>query len=310
MHSRATRRTLRFAAIVAATVAIGLTAIPADAATLPHPVLLHGYVPARQTEALTCEAAATSMATRGVLSENAIMARLPRNANPNLGFRGDPAGPYIIRGLPNYGVYPDALASVLATSGWSSIPVYDATRYGLERYLNFGWPVVVWISYGLSAQTPYRIREDHRSVLMVAYEHAVLAVGFTATDVIVNDPYSGVRSTYDWADFMRSWNYLGRMALAVRPCLAPPPVGNITATRLPWRVTWSWSAVARARSYGVWIYIRHGSIWMRSKHLVTSDTTFTTHGATPAMAYRIRVEGVAPCGTLGHARYAFAPPTE
>ena len=84
---------------LALTVALSSASLAAN--PLPPSILLSGYVPARQQHPLSCEAAATAMATRGILSEDMILARMPVNPDPNFGYRGNWNGQYIIPNLPN-----------------------------------------------------------------------------------------------------------------------------------------------------------------------------------------------------------------
>src|SRR5581483_7785756 len=93
------------------------------------PVVLLGFPTLRQQRPLTCEASAASMGTRGVLKEAQIMAVMPHNPNPNLGYRGDPNGPED-RHQVNYGVYAAPVHAALARYGYTSnvlMYVYDNT---------------------------------------------------------------------------------------------------------------------------------------------------------------------------------------
>jgi len=297
---RMTRRAGLLVALSGAVASLALSSPGAFARPNPASVLLPGYPLHHQQHELTCEAAATSMATKGLITEDQIIARTPENVDPNLGYRGNPNGPYFIAGLPNYGVYPDPLARVLASFGWRSIPVRHATRYGLERYLSYGWPVVVWITYLLQRERPYWLRQGGHLFPMVPWEHAVTAVGYDARDIIVNDPASGLRLAYDWHDFMRSWSYLGHMALAVQPCRAPRPVENIRSTRSTWTIEWTWNAEPGAAKYEVSIYKRLDHRWFRIKRLLTARPEFVSRGSLESKPYLIGLRALAACG-LGSA---------
>ena len=90
-------------------------------------ILLSGFPLLKQQHMLTCEAAAASMATKAVLTEAQIMARMPRSADPNRGFRGN------LDGLPdpklwNYGVYAGPVSKVLGGYGYCA-------EYRVEQFL-------------------------------------------------------------------------------------------------------------------------------------------------------------------------------
>src|SRR5579864_4671565 len=95
-------------------------------------VLLGGFPTFHQQHALTCESSAASMGTRGAITEGRLMSVIPRNPNPNLGFRGDPNG---IGGLANYGVYAAPVRNALSRFGYQSRVMTYGSDADIKRSL-------------------------------------------------------------------------------------------------------------------------------------------------------------------------------
>ncbi|MBN1640557.1 MAG: C39 family peptidase [Anaerolineae bacterium] len=170
----------------------------------------------KQAHRLGCESSAAAMAANyfGVdLSEEAILAALPRHDNPHLGFRGEIDGPY--GGIEDYGVYAEPIREVLLQHGLQVEPLnggIDAIREHLRRERL----VLAWITYDLQVQTPVQVEtSDGQTVTLIPYEHVVLVSGYNANGLWANEPYKGTQEFYLGAEFERSFAYLGNMALVV-----------------------------------------------------------------------------------------------
>src|SRR5947209_1004740 len=100
-------------------------------------VILQGFPALKQQHELTCEASAASMATRGLVTEEQLMSVMPRRANPNLGFRGNPDG---LQGtkLVDYGVYAQPVHVALAKYGYNSDVLLYSSDDTIRSYLNRG----------------------------------------------------------------------------------------------------------------------------------------------------------------------------
>lgn len=172
----------------------------------------------KQAHSLTCESSAASMAANfyGVpLSEEEIMEALPRDENPNLGFRGRPDG--VPGGLTDYGVYADPIREILMANGLEATYVEDGLE-GIKRALDRRHPVIAWVTYRLRKQEPVEITlSTGQEVKMVNYEHTVVVTGYNQEGFWVNDPYDGQEYFYKSADLARSFGYLDNMALEVAP---------------------------------------------------------------------------------------------
>lgn len=176
----------------------------------------------KQQHSLGCESTAAAMAANyhhvGA-SEQDILDALPRNENPYLGFRGNVDGQY--GGTDDYGVYAGPVRQVLTRMGLN----VQHLKGGLDEiktHLRHGRPVIAWVTYGFQAQTPQQVvMPDDQIVTLVPYEHTVLIVGYNRDGLWVNDPYAGTQDFYPEGEFLRSFAYLGNMALVVGPPTNP-----------------------------------------------------------------------------------------
>ncbi len=172
----------------------------------------------KQAHSLTCESSAASMVAnfyRVPLSEEMISNALPRDENPNLGFRGRLDG--VPGGLTDYGVYAAPIREVLIANGLKATYVEDGLD-GIKRALSREHPVIAWVTYRLRVEQPVEIRlSTGQEVKMVNYEHTVVVTGYNQEGFWVNDPFDGREYFYISADFERSFGYLDNMALEVAP---------------------------------------------------------------------------------------------
>jgi uncharacterized protein YvpB len=174
-------------------------------------------VVARQTQShsLSCESSASSMAAQyqGVpVTEEEIVAALPRNDNPHLGFRGNIDGPY--GSTDDYGVYAEPVLQVLNSRGLGATLI-DGGLDGIKWAIARGNPVVAWVTYNCSVQTPVVTTIGGQEVTLVPYEHVVVVTGYNDNGVWANDPYDGQEHFYATADFQRALGYFGNMAIEV-----------------------------------------------------------------------------------------------
>lgn len=172
----------------------------------------------KQAHSLTCEASAASMVANfhGVsLSEEEIIKALPRDENPDLGFRGRLDG--APGGLADYGVYANPIRKILIANGLEATYVEDGLE-GIKRALDRKHPVIAWVTYRLWVQEPVEITlSTGQKVKMVNYEHTVVITGYNQEGFWVNDPYDGQEYFYRSTDFARAFGYLDNMALEVAP---------------------------------------------------------------------------------------------
>jgi hypothetical protein len=131
-------------------------------------VLLSGFPTLKQERSLTCESSAASMGTRGAVSEDQIMAALPRNPNPNLGFRGNPNGRQGTS-LVDYGVYAAPVHAALGKFGYNSNVLSYANDGAIKSSIDRGWPVVVWVTYQLQPAQPRLAVHDGVQFVLVPH---------------------------------------------------------------------------------------------------------------------------------------------
>lgn len=169
----------------------------------------------QQAHNLSCESSAASMVAQyhGVpLSEAEVLAALPFNSNPHLGFRGNVDGP--TGGTVDYGVYAGPIADVLRERGLRVRTVTDGID-GIKSAIAQGNPVIAWVTYNCEPSTPTTTLIGGEEVVLVPNQHVVVVTGFNADGVWANDPWDGQEDFYPYSDFMRAMSYFGKMAIEI-----------------------------------------------------------------------------------------------
>ncbi len=169
----------------------------------------------RQSHSLSCESSAASMVAQyhGVdLSEADVLAALPRNANPHLGFRGNVDGP--TGGIEDYGVYAGPILNILNDQGLQAKAV-EGGREGIQAAIARGNPVIAWVTYNCLPNTPTRTTIAGATVTLVPNQHVVVVTGYNEDGVWANDPWDGREDFYSYADFERGLGYFDDMAIEV-----------------------------------------------------------------------------------------------
>jgi uncharacterized protein YvpB len=169
----------------------------------------------QQSHNLSCESSAASMAANylGVpLSEAEVLAALPLNANPHLGFRGSVDGP--TGSLEDYGVYAKPIQDVLGDRGLRT-ELVEGGLPGIKSAVARGNPVIAWITYDCQPRTPTTVTIDGQPVTLVPYQHAVVITGYNSEGVWANDPWDGLEDFYSEADLERALSYFDNMAIEV-----------------------------------------------------------------------------------------------
>jgi uncharacterized protein YvpB len=297
-----TNRTLR-------TVAVGIVSLltlaaPHISSAAPPAIYLTGFPTLKQQHSLTCESSAASMGTRGVVTESQIMALLPRTANPNFGFRGNPNGEQGTK-LVDYGVYAGPVHNALARLGYTSTVLSYASDANIRTYINRGWPVVAWVTYALQPAQPRLVAHNGVQFVLVPHEHAVLITGYDSQTVLANDPWMRKVVRYYWSAFNKSWGLFGNMGLAIEPCPAPQPVAPISVSAAAaGSVTWTWFPAKNAVQYDVTI-TQHASTNTVVYHAVQTVTQVSYSGMKPSSLYDITVISQSACGQNSAPRQAW-----
>jgi uncharacterized protein YvpB len=169
----------------------------------------------QQSHNLSCESSAASMVAQyhGVdLSEAEVLAALPLNDNPHLGFRGNVDGP--TGGIQDYGVYAGPILEILESQGLKAWLV-EGGLDGIKAAIARGNPVIAWVTYDCNSSTPTNAEIDGKPVTLVPWQHVVVVTGYNDEGVWANDPWDGKVDYYPTADFERAMGYFGNMAIEV-----------------------------------------------------------------------------------------------
>jgi uncharacterized protein YvpB len=188
----------------------------------------------KQTHSLDCEAGALqiALAARGTaVSQNAELAYWRADLRPsvrdgagNILQWGDPYQTFVgnVNGdewnATGYGIYYPPVVSFADAVGHNAIGQQWWNPQQLMALVASGYPAVIWISYDMQDASPRSWTAwDGRAVTYILDEHAVTVVGvdYGSQTIIVDDPATGTQKEFSWADFYRSFSYLGNMATVV-----------------------------------------------------------------------------------------------
>lgn len=174
-----------------------------------------------------CEATAAAMLLRwaGVnVNKEDVANALPKGpvpvsingrlygGNPNKVFVGDPFQ------NTGYGVYHSPIASVIDKYlPGQAVDITGKSFTDILRVIDSGRPVIVWATIDLlepKSVMPW-YDENGKKVEWKIPEHAFLLIGYSDTEVILNDPYSGKRVNKPIELFKARWEDMGKQAVTV-----------------------------------------------------------------------------------------------
>lgn len=172
-----------------------------------------------------CEATSAAMALNyaGVdVSKTEIADEIPKTAlyndssgaliggDPNSAFIGDP---YSSAG---YGVYHGPMYNLMKEHTSNVKDITGSSMEQLQTCIENGQPVVVWASVDMRTVTDGIVWHlpNGQAYCWKRPEHCVVLVGYTESDVIINDPMKGLVK-YRKSEFLSAYNALGKQALAV-----------------------------------------------------------------------------------------------
>jgi uncharacterized protein YvpB len=182
---------------------------------------------------LSCEAAGIRMMSAGALgdapSERDLLACMPRNPNPYLGFRGDPAGRnrYADGSInwDNYGTYAPTAAETLnrcifepAGSKLEAVAVKGAGYEEVARAVLDGYPVLVWVAKGANPAT-ITVDTPDGQVPLVFGEHVWVVVGYHGDGTFdIHDPYPQKNGSQTLrVSSFPNWELFDQMAVFIIP---------------------------------------------------------------------------------------------
>lgn len=189
----------------------------AAAGSIPASASISGVTGHPQTYTLSCEArsAADWAAYWGVdFSEDEFLEGIPSSNNPDQGFVGDVNGAWGNVPPHSYGMYARPVAARLRQYGLQAEAQRGLEWDDLRAEIAAGRPVIVWVIGQMWNGTAVTFTASNgKKVLVARYEHTMILIGYTASQVRVVDAYSGNTQTYALNTFLTSWAVLGNMAV-------------------------------------------------------------------------------------------------
>jgi len=267
---------------------------------LPSAAYLDGYREHYQRHVSSCEAAALSMASGGLLDEQTVVDAQPVSDNPWLGFRGNIDRPETLaNGLQDYGILAPPMARAVQSLGYDTRVVIGPAAPQLLRYsiAVLHRPVVVWVTWRLGNWPTIVGHADGHSFTLVLYEHANTVIGYDRGGVWVLDPLDGGPLYHPWATFLHSWlTYFHGMSLLLAPRFRAPSPRDLKARVVGRNGIWSWAGALPGSVATVTLY-RAG----RAVRTVTLPPFASGRRRqavhfplTPNAPYTVRVREVAP----------------
>jgi subtilisin-like proprotein convertase family protein/uncharacterized protein YvpB len=155
------------------------------------------------------------------IDEIDFLNNLPTSDDPEVGFVGDPNG--IWGNIPpnDYGVHALPISLNLQDYGVTAGSYHSLKWDDLRAEIASGNPVIVWIiggsSYNLVNGTPhfYTAASTGDTTIVAPYEHTVILVGYSPTNVTVLNGSQFV--DVPLGQFLDSWSVLNFMAVLARP---------------------------------------------------------------------------------------------
>jgi len=228
------------AALLLGVFATLLAPLPVAADPFPDRATIEGLKGVAQAFSLSCESrsAVDWAAFWGVsIRERKFLSRLPRSKDPDLGFVGNPSDPWGEIPPKSYGVHAEPVAALLRDYGLQADARRDLSWDELKAEIAAGHPVIVWVIGQIWRGTPvkYTAPGGHKTTV-ARFEHTMIVVGYTPTEVHLVDSYTGQDQTHPLRDFLASWKTLGNMAIigqakAEKP--SAPPREYAVQTFLP-----------------------------------------------------------------------------
>lgn len=154
---------------------------------------------------------------RSLVDREALYNALVYHENPDRGFRGDMHGPRPGDSDRNYGLHARALVEVGQHAG---IPL-EVIRsiQDMKDRLCRGEPVIAWMRSTQGRQAPVLVRgyqdSNGMAYYTVAYEHAVLVMGYDEATVSYLEPADGQAHTITWRQFEQEIRLFGKQMVAV-----------------------------------------------------------------------------------------------
>lgn len=155
------------------------------------------------------------------IDELDFLNNLPSSDDPDSGFVGDPNGVWGNVPPNDYGVHAMPISALLQDYGLTASSYRSLRWDDLRAEITSGQPVIVWIIGGSSRNLVngiphfYTAASNNNTSIVAQYEHTVILVGYTPTNVTV---LNGSRFVdVPLTQFLDSWSVLRFMAVLSRP---------------------------------------------------------------------------------------------
>jgi subtilisin-like proprotein convertase family protein len=190
--------------------------------TLPSTARIYNISGQNQSMPLSCESRSAVDWARyfGVyITEYDFFNRLPKSDNPDAGFVGSVYGSWGQIPPNPYGVHAEPVAGVLRDLGLPAYAHKKLSWNAVRAEIAAGRPVEVWIVGAADlvsgAYPVYYHSQDGQLSVVSRYEHTVLVIGYTPSEVILLNGGSVIRRSLDI--FLDSWSILRNMAVTTQP---------------------------------------------------------------------------------------------
>lgn len=170
----------------------------------------------RQALNLDCEirSAVDWAAFFGVaIDEYTFLAQLPISDNPEKGFVGNANGMFGQIPPNDYGVHAEPIAALLRAYQLPASAHRGANWDTIRAEIAANRPVIVWVTGAVENYSVGQLytAADGQTTLVAAFEHTVIAIGYTPDSVTVLD--GNLIYTRPIDQFMASWGALGKLAV-------------------------------------------------------------------------------------------------
>ena len=134
-----------------------------------------------------------------------------QGADPNEYFIGDPFSD------SGFGEYHKPTADLIDT--YTSGKGKDITGCSFEALIEVvsnGTPIITWVTIDMKEAILNSSWYSNNGIVeWMVPEHAVVVIGFTENEVIINDPYTGTEYNVHKSTFIDRWNSLGNQAVTI-----------------------------------------------------------------------------------------------
>lgn len=196
----------------------------ASADSTPDEAYISGLVGHAQSLSLSCESrsAADWAAFWGLsISELDFLEKLPRSDNPNEGFVGNPNDDWGYRPPYSYGVHAEPVARILRNLGLDAHAGSGLSWEEIRDEVAVGRPVIVWVIGSVYSGSANNYQSaDGQDILVAAFEHTMILIGYDSTTVHLVDAFTGLTVSHPLDNFLESWSVLNNMAVVGRGSLS------------------------------------------------------------------------------------------